>query len=63
MFAVFSFEVVYNFFFKKTTVVTHDGCMGRCLPPSVSHDGCMGPLPADFPWATAVGLTAVAHSG
>jgi hypothetical protein len=26
-------------FFKKTTVVTHSGCMGCCLLPSVGHGG------------------------
>jgi hypothetical protein len=39
MFVVSPFEIVYNFFLKKPTVVAHDGCMGRCLPPSMGHDG------------------------
>jgi hypothetical protein len=39
MFAVFLFEVVYKKKFKKTNVVAHGGCTGRCLPPFVGHGG------------------------
>jgi hypothetical protein len=45
MFAVSPFEVVYKI--KKTTIVAHDDCMGRCLPPSV---GCSGWPYRRGPW-------------